>query len=369
MADAQVITQQLIDRMSASGQEAGLQVAAYLHGQLVVSACAGLADPVAGRPVEEWTLFNSWSTGKGSASTVVHVLAEGGLLDYDTPVADYWPQFRAHGKETVTLAHVLTHSAGVPQAPAGTTLADLADWEGTCARIADLEPLWEPGTATGYHALTFGYIIGEVVRRVTGSLISQVLREEVTGPLGIADEVFFGVPVTELGRVARLEDGNWSSVLASRPDDSLFFKAAPHSIQASAELGNRPDYLVIEFPCAGTMTAHGLARMYAALIGEVDGLRLISPDRTTQISTVITTETDRVLGAPIPKGLGYFLRFPEMGGYAGTFGCKGSGGSIAFADPAHGLAFALTHNRLTAPPADVATQVADQVRNTLGISF
>ena len=112
MTDAQAVTQQTIDSLSASGQEAGLQVAAYLQGEPVVNACAGLADAVTGRPVEEQTLFNSWSTGKGSTSTVVHVLAERGLLDYDTPIADYWPEFRAHGKQTVTLAHVLTHSAG-----------------------------------------------------------------------------------------------------------------------------------------------------------------------------------------------------------------------------------------------------------------
>jgi CubicO group peptidase (beta-lactamase class C family) len=368
MTDAQAVTQQTIDSLSASGQEAGLQVAAYLQGEPVVNACAGVADAVTGRPVEEQTLFNSWSTGKGSTSTVVHVLAERGLLDYDTPIADYWPEFRAHGKEAVTLAHVLTHSAGVPEVRAGTTLTDLADWEGMCARIADLKPLWEPGTATGYHAVTFGYIVGEVVRRVTGSAISQVLREEVASPLGIADELFFGVPYTEHDRVARLEEGNWSAALARRPADSLFFKAAPRSIQATAELGNRPDYLAIDVPTAGTMTARALARMYAALIGEVDGVRLISPDRTVRISTLITAETDRVLGAPIPKGLGYFMRLTEMGGYAGTFGCKGSGGSIAFADPAHGFSFALTHNRLTAPPADVAAQVADRIRDALSIS-
>lgn len=366
--DAQAAAKQLVDNLTESGQEAGIQVAAYLGGEQVVSASAGLADgdPDAGaRPVDEQTLFNSWSTGKGSTSTVVHVLAEHGLIGYDIPVAEYWPEFGAHGKSAITVAHVLTHSAGVPQAPTGTSLSDLADWPGMCGRIADLRPMWEPGSATGYHAVTFGYILGEVVRRVTGCSISTVLRQRVTLPLGVADELFFGVPRPALARVARLQDGNWSTYLAARPADSLFFTAAPPAIQADARLGNRADYLSIDVPCAGTMSARALARMYAALVGEVEGVSLISPRRIAQIATPWTTQTDRVLGAPVAKGLGYFMGLPEMGASTTAFGCKGSGGSIAYADPQTGFSFALTHSRLTAPPADVAAHVAAEVRAAL----
>ncbi|MEV0136745.1 serine hydrolase domain-containing protein [Dactylosporangium sp. NPDC050688] len=365
--DAQTEVQKMLDQLVETGQEAGVQVAAYLRGEPVVDAHVGLADPATGRPVDDRTLFNSWSTGKGSMSTVVHVLAEQGLLDYETPVAEYWPQFAAHGKHRITLTHVLTHTAGVPQAPDGITVADLGDWNGMCARIADLPPLWESGTATGYHALTFGYILGEVVRRVTGRSAAQVLREDVAGPLGIADDVFFGVPAQQQHRVARLEDGNWVTAMARRPADSLFFVAAPPSIQPSAELGNRADYLAADVPCAGTMTAHAAARMYAALAGDVDGVRLISPQRTARIAATATAEVDRVLGAPVPKGLGYFLGLPETGGHATAFGCKGSGGSIAYVDPENDLAFAFTHNRMAAPPADLAAHVAHQVRRALGI--
>jgi CubicO group peptidase (beta-lactamase class C family) len=367
MTAAQQAAQRLIDRLTASGQEAGIQVAAYLHGEPVVSACAGMADAEAGRAVEEHTLFNSWSTGKGSTSTLVHALAEDGLIGYDVPVAHYWPEFGAHGKHAITVAHVLTHSAGVPQAPTGASLADLADWNRMSSRIADLSPLWQPGTATGYHAVTFGYILGEVVRRVTGRPISAALRERVTQPLGITDELFYGVPHPELDRVARLQDGNWPTILAARPDDSLFFTAAPHAIQAGAELGNQASYLTTDVPCAGTMSARALARMYAALIGHVDGIRLVSPERTAQIATVRTTEIDRVLGAPIPKGLGYFMGLPEMGQRPTAFGCKGSGGSIAFADPESSFSFAMTHSTLTGPPADVAERIADTVRYALGL--
>jgi CubicO group peptidase (beta-lactamase class C family) len=355
----------VIEELVASGREDGVQVAAYLDGEEVVNVCAGTADRVTGRPVEERTLFNAWSAGKGAASTVVHVLAERGVLDYGTPVAEYWPDFAANGKRTITVEHVLTHSAGLPQAPPGLRAADLAGWDGMCARIAVLRPLWEPGTATGYHALTFGYILGEVVRRVTGRPIAQVLREEVAGRLGVAGDLFFGVPSGELHRVARLEDGNWSDLLAARPAGSLFFQAAPRAIQAGAELGNRPDYLTADVPCAGTMTARALARMYAALVGEVDGVRLIGAERAAAVSRVLTAAPDRVLGAPVPKGLGYFVGLPEMGE---GFGCKGSGGSIGFADPVRRFAFALTHNRLTGPPADNAGLVAEHVREALDLT-
>jgi CubicO group peptidase (beta-lactamase class C family) len=157
----------------------------------------------------------------------VPVLAERGLLADTTPVAEYWPEFAAHGKQTLTVAHVLAHTAGVPQAPTGTTLAAPTDWEGMCARIADLPLVWEPGIATGYHALTFGYILGEVAHRITGRPIAQILAEDVAEPLSVADGLLYGVPATSLPRVALLVDGNWPAALAARADDSLFFRAAP----------------------------------------------------------------------------------------------------------------------------------------------
>jgi len=192
-----------------------------------------------------------------------------------------------------------------------------------------------------------------------------VLKDEVAGPLGVAADLFFGVPASELGRVARLEDGGWTDILAARPDDSPFFQAAPRALQATAELGNRPDYLATDVPCAGTMTARAVARMYAALVGEVDGVRLIGAERTARVAEVVTAGVDRVLGAPVPQGLGYFVGLPGMGE---GFGCKGSGGSIAFADPVRRFSFALTHNRLTAPPADNAALIADRVREALGLA-
>jgi hypothetical protein len=182
----------------------------------------------------------------------------------------------------------------------------------------------------------------------------------VAEPLSVADSLF-GVPATSLPRVARLVDGNWPAALAARADDALCFRAATRAMQPTALFGNQPEYLTLDIPSPGAITAAAVARMYAALIGAVDGVRLITPDRLTRISAVVTADADPVLGAPVPKGLGYFLGLPEMGPHAGVFGSKGSGGSIAFAGAGHGFAF--THNRLTAPPHDSAAQV----RQALGI--
>jgi CubicO group peptidase (beta-lactamase class C family) len=174
----------------ASGAEHGVQVSVYRHGAPVVDAVAGLADPRAGRPVTPDTLFYAASTGKGVTATLAHVLVERGVLDYDTPVADVWPEFAVHGKGGATLRHVLTHSAGVPAVPADTTVEQLRDWDAMCEKIAAAEPWWTPGERVGYHAVTFGYLIGEIVRRVTGAPLSRVLADAVAGPLGVRDAAY-----------------------------------------------------------------------------------------------------------------------------------------------------------------------------------
>ncbi len=262
MNDIQQRVQEAIDRLVESGAERGLQVAVYRHGDLVVDAVAGIADPATGRLVTSDTPFYAYSTGKGATATVTHVLVERGAFDYDTPIVELWPEFSVHGKEGATVRHALTHTVGVPGIPAYTTPEDLCDWEKMCAMIADAEPWWEPGTKTAYHAYTFGYIVGEIVRRATGKPISQVLREDVAGPLGVADELFFGVPESELGRLARLEDEEGSAeFLAAMPDDSPFFKWGPCATFPTADFGNRPDVLMADIPAGAKMSARGGAHV------------------------------------------------------------------------------------------------------------
>jgi CubicO group peptidase (beta-lactamase class C family) len=168
----------------------------------VADVAGGVADRATGCPVSPGTLFWAASTAKGVASTVVHVLAERGELGYDLRVADVWPEFAAHGKDTVTVRHLLCHTAGVPGLPPGTSPDDLCDWERMCALLAGAEPWWRPGTRYGYHSDTFRYLVGETVRRATGCTISELLRDLITSPLGIADEVHFGVPARLLPGVA-----------------------------------------------------------------------------------------------------------------------------------------------------------------------
>jgi CubicO group peptidase (beta-lactamase class C family) len=361
--------QKVVEQLVGSGRETGLQAAAYWRGELVVDAAAGVADPATGAPVDGQTLFHSFSTGKGVTATVAHVLAKQGLIDYDAPVARYWPQFAAHGKQQVTVRQVLTHTAGVPQLPQDITPADMCDWDGMYTRIADLPLLWQPGTRTGYHGWTFGWIIGELARRVTGQPISQVLHDLVAAPLGVADSLFFGIPDEVAPRLATLVEGNWAASLAAAPDNAPMFIAAPRSVLAVADLSNRPDYLRADIPAAATMTARAVARMYAALIGDVDSVRLLSADHLAHVIALATADTDQILGNPIRKGLGYFLGLSWAGAATTSFGTTGSGGSAAFADPAHDLAIAITKNRLTVGRDDTAAMtIAHEIYDALGIT-
>lgn len=351
MRELQQQIQAVLDELVESGTERGLQVSVYRHGEQVVDAVAGVADPEPGRPVAPDTPFYAYSVGKGATSAVAHVLVERDLFGYDTPVVELWPEFGAHGKENATVRHVLTHTVGVPSIPDDTTPEDLCDWDKMCAEIADAEPWWEPGAKTAYHAYPFGYIIGEIVRRATGKPISQVLREDVAGPLGVADELYFGMPESELGRLARLEDMEGSAeFLASMPDDAPFFRLGPRATTPTAEFGNRPDILMADIPAGGKMSARAIARMYAALMDEVDGVRLVSPERLREISAAAFSGVDQIMGNPATWALGYSIG--RLGSEAqetpGVIGMGGVGGSYAYADTATGVAFSLTKNRLTA---------------------
>jgi CubicO group peptidase (beta-lactamase class C family) len=354
MAELQQDVQEAIDKLVGSGTERGIQVAVYRDGRQVVDAVAGVADPATGRPVASGTVFYNFSIGKGATSTVVHVLAERGLFGYDTPVAALWPEFAANGKQAVTVRQVLDHTAGVPGIPLDTTIEDLCDWDKMCAAIAAAELWWEPGTKVGYHAYTFGYILGEVVRRATGRRISQVLAEEVAGPLGVADELWFGMPASEQHRLAPLEDEPGAAEaaeqwLASMPPDLPMFKAGPMSTFPNAEFGNRPDTLAADIPAGGKTSARAIARMFASLLGEVDGVRLLTPERLREVTAVSSSGPDEVFGMPTTWGLGYGIGGP--GGSARetptVFGLGGVGGSFACGDTASGVAWAVTKNRVS----------------------
>jgi CubicO group peptidase (beta-lactamase class C family) len=258
------------------------------------------------------TPFYSFSVGKAAASTIVHVLVERGLFGYDTRVVELWPEFGAHGKQSVTVRHVLNHTAGVPGIPLDTTIEDLCNWDKMCAAIADEELWWEPG------------------------------------PLGVADEIYFGMPEAQHHRLARLEDAPMAGPMPEMPPDLPMFKAAPMWTFPNATMGNRSDVLSADIPAGGKVSARAIARLYAALLTGVDGVRLISPERLREATAVSSSGLDQVFGMPTTWGLGY-----SIGGLGPAqdsktvFGVGGVGGSFACGDTATGIAFALTKNRLT----------------------
>jgi CubicO group peptidase (beta-lactamase class C family) len=230
-----------------------------------------------------------------------------------------------------------------------------------CEVIAGLEPWWRPGEKVGYHAVTFGFVLGEVVRRASGRSIAQVLAEEVAGPLGVADELYFGVPGPALPRLAWFEDDpSGAAMFASLPPDFPLFKSGPRSLFPNAALANRTDVRTADIPAWGTVTARGIARMYAALLDEVDGVRLVSPERLREISTLATTGTDEMTGAPAQYALGYTVGSIGMTPASPTvFGMVGIGGSAAYADTATGISVAVTKNRFNPTEINAFEQVYD----------
>src|SRR5262245_6617535 len=287
--DANQAVHTLLEELVADGTELGLQAVAYRNGELVIDAFAGTADRDSGRPVDGDTLFTSFSTTKGITATCIHLLAERGQLDYDDPITRYWPEFGQNGKERATLRDALTHRVGIPQMPAGLAPENLGDWEGMCTALAALPPLWEPGTATGYHAYTFGWILGEVLRRIDGRPIATFVQEEICAPLN-APDIYMGIPDEVEARVATLENAPPPEGAPVPPPDALIFKAIPPKVGVTGAIFNRPDVRRASIPAGGgIMSARSLARHYAALIGELDGVRLLPAERIA-VATELQTE-------------------------------------------------------------------------------
>jgi CubicO group peptidase (beta-lactamase class C family) len=364
MPDPNESVRAVLEALVAEGPELGLQVAAYLDGELVIDAWAGLADPQTNRPVDADTLFMLSSTTKGVTATCAHVLADRGRLDYDRPVASYWPEFGAHGKERVTVRDVLAHRSGIPQTPVGYTPEWLTDWERMCRGIAELEPMFEPGVRTAYASLTYGHMVGELIRRVDGRPIGRFLREEVCRPLGL--DVYLGVPDEALPRVAVLVDG---PPPPAEHDARMVGEPAGSRV---AHWFNRREIQQAAIPgSGGIMNARSLARHYAMLVngGELDGVRILSPARIRVATELQGFEWDEVYHVRVRRGLGYRLG-PDCGPGAGpaAFGHVGGGGSFGYADPERRFAIGFAKNYFTYGGGRRAGQaVAEAVLDALGV--
>ncbi|WP_141586972.1 serine hydrolase domain-containing protein [Actinomadura sp. WMMA1423] len=356
MPSLQQKVQSVLDELVETGAETGLQVAVHHRGALIVDAVAGLADSRTGRRLTPETPVFGFSTGKAMTSLIAHLLVRTGTVGYDTPVADLWPEFGTHGKASATLRHVLTHSAGVPAMPRAIGPADLPDWSRVCTALAGAEPRWRPGTETGYHSFTFGFLVGEIARRATGEPMRRLLQEWITEPLGIDGDLYFGVPRPDLARLAHLED---AAPLPAPEEDAVL---APWEMRPTAAMGNSHEILQADIPSVGTFTARGIAAMNAALL---DG-RLLDPQQLEELTAVAFEGTDQVFGNPARLALGYPLgRLGAPPDEAPTtFGWVGGGGSYVYADTATGTSFAMTKTRLT-PHFDTAQRLADLTANEL----
>jgi CubicO group peptidase (beta-lactamase class C family) len=334
--------------------EIGVQVAAWVGSRQVLEGWAGEADLETGRPVDGDTLFPVFSVTKAITATALHIQAERGLVDYDASVAQYWPEFAASGKGAITVEQILTHRSGVPQMPKGSAPERLCDWDWITGELAGLEPMVEPGTVNAYQSYSFGWLVGEIVRRTDPARrdFGRFVREEIAEPLGISD-LWIGVPQTELRRGAML-----LSEIPERKqkaETALSIAAKPDRGERDDVLYNRDDIRMACLPGGGAVTnARSVARFFAMLAngGELDGVRLLSADRL-QYCTAPRPDAqapDQVLYGgntvmPMGKG-GFWLDGTVMGGGPGVLCHAGLGGSCGFADLETGLSVSICHNRL-----------------------
>ena len=332
------------------GLELGASVAVTLNGEPVVDLWGGDATP-GGTPWAEDTLVNVYSTTKTMAAFCVLLLADRGELDLQAPVADYWPEFAQNGKKAVTVAHVMSHSAGLSGFdPPLESVEALYDWDGICARLAAQAPWWEPGSCSGYHAITQGYLQGEIVRRVSGRSLGQFFREEIASPLGA--DFHIGLDPSHDARVGELVPPLAGLGQAISDPESIAGRtmagAAIDGTEAQTSAWRRA-----EIPAAGGIgNARAVARVHSALAcgGEVDGIRLLSEAGVQRVLEEQTRGQDLVLGVPIVFGMGFGLNdasFP-ISPNPRAFFWGGWGGSLAIIDLDARLSIAYVMNRMNA---------------------
>jgi CubicO group peptidase (beta-lactamase class C family) len=348
--------------------EVGAAFALHVGGKKVVDLWGGTADVATSAPYTEDSLQLVFSTTKGATAACANLLAQRGDLDVDAPVSEYWPEFKAAGKGEIPVRWLLCHKAGLPYVDATLTLEEALAWEPVIRALEAQTPIWEPGTAHGYHATTYGWLVGEVVKRISGKSLGTFWHDEIAAPLGL--EFWIGLPDEEQHRVAPLIQGGFLG--GGDPDeaprdpelqklidqfigpDSLLGKAlgAPSFVLQQAEGGfNNPAVRAAEIPAAnGVTNARSLARFYAGLTGTVEGgpsTPILGPDQVAKASERQTTGADRCLMFETTFGLGFFVA-SEFAPYGGpkAFGHTGAGGSVGFTDPENGIGFGYTMNKM-----------------------
>ena len=341
--------------------ELGAALSITLAGQPVVDLWGGYADKERQKEWAEDTIVNVYSTTKGMTAVCAHRLIDQGLLDLDEKVSYYWPEFAQAGKENIPVRYLMAHRAGLAAISKPLVTEDIFNWETMTSALAAQEPWWEPGTRHGYHALTFGWLVGEVVRRISGKSLGTYFREEVAEPLGL--DIHIGLDDRHFHRVTDMipapppppaAEGEFNlAELITKDMESVTAKAfinpmMPRGIQ------NTPEWRRAEIPAAnGHCSARSLARFYGALSvgGELDGVRVLSPESIERARTEQVSGPDQVLFMESRFGLGFMLPWPIMGTFLKnprSFGHAGAGGSFAWADPEAGLGFGYVMNKMDA---------------------
>ncbi|MEV4170844.1 serine hydrolase domain-containing protein [Nonomuraea sp. NPDC049709] len=350
------------ERNFADGGEVGAGLTVYRHGEPVVDLWGGWADPATRRPWRRDTIAPLASTCKTFASGALLLLAERGRVDLEAPVARYWPEFARQGKDEITVRTLLGHRAGLPSLHMRPiTWEDLRDWTPITEALAAAAPEWPPGTAHGYHGVTIGHLAGEIVRRVSGLTLSEFLAREITGPLGL--DCYVRVPDAAMPRLATMVVPDAEAVRlgmevpelaefveALHDPGTLTYRALYGSVAIGWDTTNERRTYEVESPSMdGVASAHSLARYFAALIGEVGGVRLLSRDLLDRVRTPQADGIDRILRVRTAWGIGFAVPggpfWPAPEHLTGLFGQSGATGSFAFADPDRGLAFGYVPNR------------------------
>ncbi len=340
----------------AEGQEVGASFAVIQDGKFVVDIWAGYADAARTKPWQRDTIVNVYSTTKTMTALCALVLADRGELSFDDPVAKYWPEFAAAGKADVRVSHFMAHTAGLPVWNEPVTESDLYDWEKATGLLAAQEPWWEPGTASGYHALTQGYLTGEVVRRVTGETLGTFFKKEIADPLGA--DFWIGTPASEDVRVSTLIP--WPDAAPPRP-------LGPHAAKVFSNPSRKPnggelsasiDWRRAEIPAAnghGNARGIALAQSVMAQGGEMNGKRILSEAGTKVALEEQISGDDLVLGIPLRHGMGYGLQLgPVPPANDKTIFWAGRGGSQVIVDMENQLTIAYAMNQMM--PVGMAAQ-------------
>jgi CubicO group peptidase (beta-lactamase class C family) len=340
----------------AHRDELGASLAVWSDGNMVVDLWGGSTDGARSRPWTRDTIACTFSSTKGIAAIALLMLVDRGLVDLDAPVATYWPEFAQGGKEQLPVRYLLTHEAGLSAIAKPMPFGSLSDWDAMVDALAGQEPWWKPGSGHGYHGVTFGHLVGEVVRRADGRTIGGFIRDEIATPLGV--DFWIGLPEHEDARTAEMVnpemDITRKTFFSHWQPDGLGPKSFGNPPDSnSVEHTNSREWRAAEIPAAnGHGNARALARIYAALAngGTLDGVRLLSPELVAEGGRMHVDGLDLVMDLPTRFGLGFEITLPE-GGFsfgpgARTFGHNGSGGSLGVVDPDAGIAFGYVMNRM-----------------------